>query len=454
MKKFFLVIIAASLICMQTVTISAVSNEEELQAKSSSNTNEIASKEIENDSLIEQITDLNNDIESTRLEIAHLQQDIDKSNATVKELNSDIEDNKEKLKERIRSIYMAGSASNLEVIIGAKSFDDLLDKLQYVSVISKHDSALISNLSDKVNTNKQTQKTLTASKKDLEEKSKSLKAKRISFEDVLKANKDRLNYLYSENQSISDMLSIEEDAGYAALEDNIKNYYNGLENSAENETQGATSSNKNNRNSSTSDRNSNSSSTQTQKPTKTPQTNSSNTNTGNVNNSSSNNNDNEYDEGNQNISDITPSGSGYVWPVPGFYHLTSLWDEDRGASNHGALDIASGGIEGANVVASRAGTIVFGNNDCIHNWGKDSSCGCGGGYGNYVMIDHGDGHMTVYAHMSSLAVSIGDYVQAGQLLGFVGSTGYSTGAHLHFETRYNGEKYNPLDEFPEISVTY
>lgn len=60
------------------------------------------------------------------------------------------------------------------------------------------------------------------------------------------------------------MLSIEEDAGYAALEDNIKNYYNGLENSAENETQGATSSNKNNRNSSTSDRNSNSSSTQTQ----------------------------------------------------------------------------------------------------------------------------------------------------------------------------------------------
>ena len=108
--------------------------------------------------------------------------------------------------------------------------------------------------------------------------------------------------------------------------------------------------------------------------------------------------------------------TGYTWPVPGFYHLTSLWDEDRGDSNHGALDIASAGVEGANVVAARAGVVDVAENYCVHNWGKDSSCGCGGGYGNWVRIDHGDGYTTIYAHMSSITVGYGDYVEAGQLL--------------------------------------
>ena len=69
-------------------------------------------------------------------------------------------------------------------------------------------------------------------------------------------------------------------------------------------------------------------------------------------------------------------------------------------------------------------------------------------------VDHGDGHMTVYAHMSSVLVSTGESVSAGQVIGFVGSTGDSTGAHLHFETRYNGEKYNPLTEYPDIPISY
>lgn len=149
---------------------------------------------------------------------------------------------------------------------------------------------------------------------------------------------------------------------------------------------------------------------------------------------------------NQPLVDIPEDGS-FVWPCPGHTYLTSTFDEDRGANNHGALDIADGSVYGAAVVAAQSGVVFSAYNGCIHDYGKSSSCGCGGGYGNYVMIDHGNGKVTVYAHMCDIVVSIGDTVEAGQIIGYVGSTGYSTGPHLHFETRYNNVKYDPLSEY-------
>ncbi len=71
-----------------------------------------------------------------------------------------------------------------------------------------------------------------------------------------------------------------------------------------------------------------------------------------------------------------------------------------------------------------------------------------GGYGNCVIIDHGGGFSTLYAHMSSIEVSDGQSVDQGDLLGEVGSTGHSTGAHLHFETRIRGAAQNPLEYLP------
>ena len=143
--------------------------------------------------------------------------------------------------------------------------------------------------------------------------------------------------------------------------------------------------------------------------------------------------------------DISPSG--FVWPCPGYYYLTSEWNEDRGSYNHGAIDIADAGIMGADVVAAKEGVVIDSYNGCYHNWGKDGSCGCGGGYGNYVMIAHDGGKMTVYGHLSTTMVYTGQHVYQGQVIGFVGSTGHSTGAHLHFETRLNGVKYNPMTEY-------
>ncbi len=130
------------------------------------------------------------------------------------------------------------------------------------------------------------------------------------------------------------------------------------------------------------------------------------------------------------------SGSGsasgsFIWPVSHTHNITSYM-EWRWGRMHNGLDIAGGDDYGQPFMASDGGTVVWAGDD-------------GGGYGNYVMIDHGNGYMTVYGHASSLACSTGDYVSQGQVIGYVGSTGNSTGPHLHFEIRLNGEYQDPLN---------
>lgn len=136
------------------------------------------------------------------------------------------------------------------------------------------------------------------------------------------------------------------------------------------------------------------------------------------------------------------STSRFGWPCPDFYTLTSGFGP-RWGTHHSGIDISSGGITGASVVASMSGTVIYVNSGCTHDYGKSSSCGCGGGYGNYVIVQHSNGYSTLYAHMSSVAVSNGQSVSQGQTLGYVGSTGFSTGAHLHFEVRVNGNRVDP-----------
>ena len=148
-----------------------------------------------------------------------------------------------------------------------------------------------------------------------------------------------------------------------------------------------------------------------------------------------------------NSSTTNPEYTGnYVWPAPGHYYLSSVYYEPRTGYYHGGIDIAGSGFMGTTIVASASGTVIDSYNGCTHNWGKYGSCGCGGGFGNYVWIDHGGGKATIYAHLSYHTVSIGQYVTAGQVIGYGGSTGYSTGPHLHFECRYYGSKYDPMTE--------
>ena len=129
------------------------------------------------------------------------------------------------------------------------------------------------------------------------------------------------------------------------------------------------------------------------------------------------------------------SGS-YAWPCPSCYTITSNYGyrylELYGYTRlHAGVDI--GAQYGASVTAAASGSVTVAT--------YSSS------YGNYVMIYHADGSSTVYAHMSSLAVSAGQYVNQGDVIGYVGSTGNSTGPHLHFEVRINGSTVDPMQFF-------
>ncbi len=125
------------------------------------------------------------------------------------------------------------------------------------------------------------------------------------------------------------------------------------------------------------------------------------------------------------------STGSFMWPVPYTRNITSYY-EWRWGTMHWGIDIASSGVYGQDIVASDGGTVVHAGD--IND-----------GYGSYVIIDHGNGFQTVYAHCSSLAVYEGQYVSQGQTIGYVGSTGYSTGPHLHFEVRQGSNKLNPLN---------
>lgn len=107
---------------------------------------------------------------------------------------------------------------------------------------------------------------------------------------------------------------------------------------------------------------------------------------------------------------------------------------------HSGIDIGAG--YGDAVMAAGSGTVIYVEEPCP---GQNTG---GSGYGNYVIIDHGNGLSTLYAHMRDVYVSNGQYVSCGECIGEVGSTGTSTGAHLHFEVRVNGSTVNPLDYLP------
>ena len=131
---------------------------------------------------------------------------------------------------------------------------------------------------------------------------------------------------------------------------------------------------------------------------------------------------------------------GYIWPVDSRYITSTVGGRSSpggvGSTNHKGTDIGRVGYTSP-VYAAKAGTVIVAQ--------RSSS------YGNYVVISHGTGNTTLYAHMSSIKVSVGTYVQQGQTIGITGSTGHSTGPHLHFEILHKGLRYDPAQALQDAA---
>lgn len=128
------------------------------------------------------------------------------------------------------------------------------------------------------------------------------------------------------------------------------------------------------------------------------------------------------------------SGGRLGWPCPSSSRITSQYGYRIlfGVRDfHTGIDI--GAVTGSNICAAESGTVIL------------AAYGWNGGYGNYMIVNHGNGVTTRYAHASALYVSAGQTVTKGQVIGAVGTTGNSTGPHLHFEVRINGAHQNPLN---------
>ena len=135
-----------------------------------------------------------------------------------------------------------------------------------------------------------------------------------------------------------------------------------------------------------------------------------------------------------------PSGALYVgtaafiWPIPGHFNITSHFGyRAKYGRYHYGTDISA--ATGTSVVAMANGTVTF------------ASSGWNDGYGTVIYVDHGNGYQTRYAHLSRLNVRMGQAVKSGQVIGYSGNTGNSSGPHLHFEIRLNGTPNNPMNYF-------
>lgn len=379
---------------------------------------DIAEKEEYKSALVSKVQVLDEKIAVTREKISSLNDDIkEKQDAYDKGL-SEVEDQFDALANRLRILYMSGNATDLEIIFGAKDFSDLIDKMELVKSLANSDKELISEIQTKLDELSTQKESLEADKKDLETQQSSLKSDQDEFNKLISDNDEILKNLYASNSKAQNSL---ESAALKSdeIESKISEYYAAQKAAAEQAAQAAQSSSS-----------------------------SSGGSSGSSSSSSSSGSSSSGSSSSGSSSVIVPSGSGFAWPTPGFVSLSSEWFEDREVYNHGGIDIAGAGIMGTPVVAAADGTVIATNSSCTHNWGKSYSCGCGGGYGNYVMISHAGGKMTVYGHLTSLTVSTGQSVSRGQVIGYVGSTGNSTGPHLHYECRLNGVRYNPMSEYP------
>ena len=374
--------------------------------------------------LSEYINNIERDIKSCEADIA--QKEIEIANK-----QTEIEEGTDAFLARLRAMYISGTDTYASVLLESSDFYDMLMKVELIKRVAAYDDKIIDELYD-------LKKQLEAEQAALQEKNEELEANMADYDEqkaVQEEQRLKLQELYAQSELKVDQYQNEIDASQHEqdeLSGEILDLEDEISALVEQEAESVRLEEERKRQEEERKR-------QEELLAQQQQSGSSSGSSGSSSSGSSG-----YETGEYEGSDYQTGSGIFSWPVPGYYNVTSGigW---RWGAYHKGIDISSSGIRGASICASDSGTVIKVNNSCVHDYGKSGSCGCGGGYGNYCIINHGNGYMTLYAHAQYISVSVGQEVNTGDVLGIVGSTGYSTGDHLHFEVRLNGVAQNPLN---------
>lgn len=336
------------------------------------------------------ISQTSSKIETLQGKIETLNEEIAKTQQQLEEAKANLASNQQRFQERMRVMYMNGNVEYLEIILNSKSVEDLLRNNKIISSIAKSDAELIQYIKTQIDTIKNAEQKLQQDRGELQESQNQLFAERQEYESAASA---KAQYMAS---LASDIVAYQKEydkaqAQWASLGDEIVKLTKDINVAKQKEEEAR--------------RKAELARQQAQQ--------------------------NRYSKGTS-VSSAPRAGKSLNWPVPGHNSISSPygWRTHpilKVQKFHTGVDIPA--PQGTPVVAADSGVVIMAQYM--------------GGYGNVVMVSHGGGMVTVYAHNSSMCCRVGQTVSRGEVISYVGSTGMSTGPHLHFEVRINGATVDP-----------
>ena len=371
---------------------------QELQVKLDSLREDEAQKQAYQDTLQQQIRVVQEQILTTR-------ENIDDLNASIRELTlkldasrEAVQDTIDQFKERLVALYTAGNVSTLEVLLDSQSLSDFSTRMELLDNMAAQDEELVAVLESYIESTQADRSQVQAEKEKVAQLQITLEDKQDELDALYEENRAALGEIQGQMYATENQMAVNEEElaeGEAKIQAAIE-----AQKKAEEEAQRKAEEAAKQQAGSSENGSSSGNSSSGQSPVVNPP------------------------------SDGSGGGSGFnpIWPLPG---VSLIYSPFNGYPGHKGMDIA--GPWGTPVVAAADGQVIEANN--YDSWGYS--------WGYYVLIYHNGTYSTRYAHLSSVAVSTGQYVTAGTVIGYEGDTGNVTGPHLHFEVYENGTRVNP-----------